>query len=63
MQIAHLLMQLLIKGSLMRRCFPGGDGVCEKRGFQAAGGLEKCAHAEGSVALDNSMAFADQVLP
>jgi len=34
MQIAHLLMQLLIKGSLMRRCFPGGMGSVKNVAFR-----------------------------
>jgi hypothetical protein len=34
MQIAHLLMQLLTRGSLMRRWFPGGMGSLKNVGFR-----------------------------
>jgi len=34
MQIAHLWMQMLIKGSLMRRCFPRGMGSDKNVGFR-----------------------------
>jgi len=34
MQIAHLLMQLLTRGSLMKRWFPGGMGSAKNVGFR-----------------------------
>jgi hypothetical protein len=34
LQIAHLLMQLLVKGSLMKRCFPKGMGSLKNVGIR-----------------------------
>ena len=48
MQIAHLLMQLLIKGSLMRRCFPGGMGSVKNVAFRLLEALRN-AHMPGGV--------------
>jgi hypothetical protein len=40
----------------------GGNGFCEKRGLQAAGGLEKRANGGGDTPVDNAMESPDKVL-
>jgi hypothetical protein len=47
MQIAHLLMQLLIKGSLMRRCFPGRMGSVKNVAFRLLEALRNAHMPEG----------------